>query len=56
MRVQNIQRQFLGMHWVWGGISFVYEIHPLIVVKVPKSGEEESEQFQKELKICDFPS
>ncbi|KAJ5389792.1 uncharacterized protein N7496_000860, partial [Penicillium cataractarum] len=34
-----------------GGISFVYEVHPLIVVKVPKSGEFEREQFYKELEI-----
>lgn len=40
------------MHWIWGGgISFVYEIHPLIVVKVPKSGESERKQFNKELAI-----
>ncbi|KAJ5561649.1 serine/threonine protein kinase [Penicillium sp. DV-2018c] len=31
----DIQRQFPGVHWVWGGgISFVYEVHPLIVVKI----------------------
>lgn len=53
----DIQRQFPGVHWVWGGgISFVYEVHPLIVVKVPKSGEEEREKFHKELKIYEILS
>lgn len=48
----DIQRQFPDVHWIWGGgISFVYEVHPRIVVKVPKSGEFEREQFQKELEI-----
>jgi len=37
---------------IWGGgISFVYEVHPRIVVKVPKSGEFEREQFRKEREI-----
>jgi hypothetical protein len=31
--------------------AFVYEVHPRIVVKVPKSGDFEREQFQRELKI-----
>ncbi|KAJ0417138.1 hypothetical protein BJY00DRAFT_325810 [Aspergillus carlsbadensis] len=45
----NTQRQFPSVHWIWGGgISFVYEVHPLIVVKVPKSGEFEKQQFRKE--------
>lgn len=53
----DIQRQFPSVHWVWGGgISFVYEVHPLIVVKVPKSGEEERERFRKELKIYEILS
>ncbi|KAJ5369313.1 uncharacterized protein N7496_009073 [Penicillium cataractarum] len=48
----DVQRQFPTVHWIWGGgISFVYEVHPLIVVKVPKSGEFEREQFHKELEI-----
>lgn len=48
----DIQRRFPGVHWIWGGgISFVYEVHPRIVVKVPKSGEFEGEQFRKELEI-----
>jgi hypothetical protein len=34
----DIRQQFPEVHWVWkGGISFVYEVHPHIVVKVPKS-------------------
>ena len=53
--VMDIQRQFPSVHWVWGGgISFVYEVHPLIVVKVPKSGEDEREQFRKELEIYEI--
>ncbi|RAH87610.1 hypothetical protein BO86DRAFT_444520 [Aspergillus japonicus CBS 114.51] len=48
----RVQRQFPGVHWIWGGgISFVYEVHPRIVVKVPKSGKIEREQFYKELEI-----
>ncbi|KAJ5585416.1 uncharacterized protein N7459_005216 [Penicillium hispanicum] len=48
----DIKSQFPGVHWIWsGGISFVYEVHPRIVVKVPKSGEFERQQFDKELEI-----
>ncbi|PLB48909.1 serine/threonine protein kinase [Aspergillus steynii IBT 23096] len=48
----SIQEKFPDVHWVWkGGISFVYEVHPQIVVKVPKSGEFEQDQFQKELEV-----
>ncbi|EER42688.1 protein kinase [Histoplasma capsulatum var. duboisii H88] len=48
----DVRRQFPAVHWIWGGgISSVYEVHPLIVVKVPKPGEFEREQFQRELKI-----
>ncbi|EKV13711.1 hypothetical protein PDIG_36220 [Penicillium digitatum PHI26] len=48
----DIQRQYPSVHWIWGGgISFVYEVHPRIVVKVPKSGEFERQQFHKELEI-----
>lgn len=51
----SIQHQFPSVHWIWkGGISFVYEAHPRIVVKVPKSGEFEREQFQKEVKIYEI--
>lgn len=46
------KREFLNVHWIWGGaISYVYEVHPRIVVKVPQSGEWEREQFQKELQL-----
>lgn len=46
------QRQFPGVYWIWKGpISFVYEVHPRIVVKVPNSGEWEREQFRNDLKI-----
>ncbi|CRG88600.1 hypothetical protein PISL3812_05631 [Talaromyces islandicus] len=49
----DIQRQkFPNVHWIWhGGTSFAYEVHPRIVVKVPKSGEIEKVQFKKELEI-----
>jgi serine/threonine protein kinase len=48
----DIQRQFPSVHWIWGGgISFVYEVHPRIVVKIPKSGEFERKQFHKEVEI-----
>jgi hypothetical protein len=51
----DIQRQFPDVHWIWGGgISFVYEVHPRIVVKVPRSGDFEREQFRKELKIYEI--
>ncbi|KGO76584.1 hypothetical protein PITC_087710 [Penicillium italicum] len=51
----DIRQQFPNVHWVWkGGISFVYEVHPRIVVKVPKSGDFEREQFRKELKIYEI--
>ena len=51
--VMDIQRRFPNVHWIWGGgVSFVYEVHPNIVVKVPKLGERE--QFCKELKIYDI--
>ena len=48
----EIQRKFPNVHWIWGGgISFVYEVDPRIVVKIPKSGEFERQQFLKELEI-----
>ncbi|KAE8151582.1 kinase domain-containing protein [Aspergillus avenaceus] len=51
----DVQQQYPSVHWIWGGgISFVYEVHPGIVVKVPKSGEFEREQFSKETKIYDI--
>ncbi|EFW18215.1 hypothetical protein D8B26_005050 [Coccidioides posadasii str. Silveira] len=49
------RRQFPDVHWIWkGAISFVYEVHPRIVVKVPQPGEFEREQFDKELKIYEI--
>lgn len=51
----DIQRQFPGVHWIWGGgISYVYEVHPTIVVKLPKEGDFEREQFQKEARIYEI--
>ncbi|KYK58959.1 protein kinase [Drechmeria coniospora] len=51
----DIQRQFPGMHWICGGgISYVYEVNPRIVVKVPQSGNFKREQFRKEVKIYDL--
>lgn len=51
----TVQQQFPSVHWVWkGAISFVYEVHPRIVVKVPRSGEEEKDQFKNELKIYEI--
>lgn len=48
----DIQKRFAGVHWIWeGAVGFVYEVHPRIVVKVPRSGEEEREQFHNELRI-----
>ncbi|DAA74748.1 TPA_exp: Uncharacterized protein A8136_3064 [Trichophyton benhamiae CBS 112371] len=53
----SIRKQFPEVHWIWkGGISFVYEVHPRIVVKIPKSGDFEREQFQNELKIYEILS
>jgi hypothetical protein len=53
----TIQQKFPGVRWIWGGgISFVYEVHPCIVVKVPESGEEERDQFKKELKVYEILS
>lgn len=48
-------RQFPNVHWIWkGAISFVYEVHPRIVVKVPQPGDFEREQFDKELRIYEI--
>lgn len=53
----DIPDDYPQVHWVWqGGISFVYEVHPRIVVKVPQSGAYEKEQFQKEVKIQEILS
>ncbi|KAF2757381.1 kinase domain-containing protein [Pseudovirgaria hyperparasitica] len=51
----GLQDKFPDVHWIWkGAISYVYEVHPQIVVKVPKSGDFEREQFRKELGIYDL--
>jgi hypothetical protein len=51
------QQLFPDVHWVWeGGISFVYEVHPSIVVKVPINGAFEREQFRNELNIYEILS
>lgn len=51
----SIPAAFPDVHWIWReGISFVYEFHPRIVVKVPKSGAFEEEQFLKEVKIYEI--
>ncbi|CAG8030895.1 unnamed protein product [Penicillium salamii] len=53
----NVRQQFPDVHWIWsGGISFVYEVQPRIVVKVPQSGDFEKEQFRRELKIYELLS
>lgn len=49
MNVENDPQDF---PWVsWGGNCYVYEVNSLIVVKVPKPGLEEREQFRKEVEI-----
>lgn len=48
----DIQRRFPGLNWMClGGTSFIYEVHPLIVVKIPRPGEEEKAQFLPEVNI-----
>ncbi|KAJ5100382.1 hypothetical protein N7456_006434 [Penicillium angulare] len=48
----SAREQFPEVHWIWGGgISFVYDVHPCIAVKVPRSGAEERELFQREVNI-----
>lgn len=48
----EIQSKFPTVHWIWGGgISFVYEVDPRIMVKIPKTGEFEREQFLKEIEM-----
>lgn len=47
--------QFPSVHWIWkGAISFVYEVHHQVVVKVPKKGEFEREQFDNELRVYEI--
>lgn len=51
----DARHKFPNVHWIWkGGISFVYEVHPRIVVKVPKPGEFERDQFRKEVAIYEI--
>lgn len=48
----SIQDNFPNVHWIWkGAISYVFEVHPHIVVKVPKSADFDIEQFRKEVGI-----
>ena len=55
LTAMDAQKKFPEVYWTThGGISFVYEVHPRIAVKVPRVGEEEREQFQKELKIYEI--
>ncbi|KAL4946984.1 kinase-like domain-containing protein [Aspergillus filifer] len=51
------KKQFPSVNWIWrGAISFVYEVHPDIVVKVPKPREYARDQFDHELKVYDILS
>ncbi|KAL3485432.1 kinase domain-containing protein [Aspergillus germanicus] len=44
--------QFPSVHYIWeGGISFVYEVDPRVVVKVPQNDDFAKEQFKNELEI-----
>lgn len=48
----DIQQSFPNVHWIWQGeISFVYEVDPRIVVKVPKPGAFQKRQFDNEVRI-----
>ncbi|KAL3456784.1 kinase domain-containing protein [Aspergillus heterothallicus] len=48
----ELQCQFPKVHYIWeGGISFVYEVDPRIVVKVPQNEDFARQQFKKELEI-----
>lgn len=51
----SVKDHYPSVHWIWkGAISFVYEVHPRFVVKVPQAGEFEQEQFRNELKVWDI--
>ncbi|KAL4794869.1 kinase-like domain-containing protein [Aspergillus venezuelensis] len=55
--MMGTKKQFPGVNWIWSGaISFVYEVHPDIVVKVPKLQEYARDQFDHELKVYDILS
>jgi predicted Ser/Thr protein kinase len=48
----STKHEFHNVHWlVTGGNSCVYEVHRRIVLKVPKPGQEEKEQFRNEVKV-----
>jgi serine/threonine protein kinase len=54
MGAQHRLDEFL---WVSEGANcYVYEVNPLIIVKVPKPGDEERERFRKEAGIFDILS
>ncbi|KFY05241.1 hypothetical protein O988_00153 [Pseudogymnoascus sp. VKM F-3808] len=48
----NLERHLEDLPWLgWGANCNVYEVTPLIVVKVPKQGSDERKQFRKEVEI-----
>ena len=52
-----LERRLEDLPWLsWGANCYVYEVNPLIVVKVPKPGTEEREQFRKEVEIFNILS
>ncbi|CAG8009142.1 unnamed protein product [Penicillium salamii] len=52
MKPHASSQRFPAVHWIWkGAISFAYEVHPRIVVKVPQPGQENRERFNQELAI-----
>lgn len=53
----SLEHRLDSLHWIGEGANcYVYEVDPLIVVKVPKTGDQEREQFRKELKVLDILS
>jgi serine/threonine protein kinase len=51
------ERRLENVFWVSeGGNCFVYEVNPLIIVKVPKPDDEERKRFRKEVEIFDILS
>ncbi|OJD22120.1 serine/threonine protein kinase [Blastomyces percursus] len=52
-----LERSLDDLFWVSEGANcYVYEVNPLIVVKVPKAGDQEREQFRKEVEIFNILS
>lgn len=48
----EIGSQFQNVHLIaYGGMSFIYQVDPGIVVKVPRNGDFERQQFCNELEI-----